>query len=118
MEVIKQDIKKFLEEKLSLELSEDKTLITHGRKSAKFLGHEIYVRKSAQTKRNKAGKLTRPYNNKIYLKMPTEVVRKNYLTTMHCKLKCIMARKDINRNTVHISLIMTIWKFWKDIMRK
>lgn len=76
VEVIKQDIKKFLEEKLSLELSEDKTLITHGRKSAKFLGYEIYVRKSAQTKRNKAGKLTRPYNNKIYLKMPAEVVRK------------------------------------------
>lgn len=77
--VIKQDIKRFLEEKLSLELSEDKTLITHGKKSAKFLGYEIYVRKSAQTKRNKAGKLTRPYNNKIYLKMPTEVVRKKLL---------------------------------------
>ena len=43
--VIKQDIKRFLEEKLSLELSEDKTLITHGKKSAKFLGYEIYVRK-------------------------------------------------------------------------
>ena len=38
--VIKQDIKRFLEEKLSLELSEDKTLITHGKKSAKFLGSE------------------------------------------------------------------------------
>ena len=59
-ETIKQDIKMFLQEKLALELSEEKTLITHGRKSAKFLGYEIYVRKSTQTKRNKAGKLTRP----------------------------------------------------------
>lgn len=57
----------------------EKTLITHGRKSAKFLGYEIYVRKSTQTKRNKAGKLTRPYNNKIYLKMPLETVRKKLL---------------------------------------
>lgn len=78
-ETIKQDIKVFLQEKLALELSEEKTLITHGRKSAKFLGYEIYVRKSTQTKRNKAGKLTRPYNNKIYLKMPLETVRKKLL---------------------------------------
>lgn len=78
-EAIKQDIKVFLQEKLALELSEEKTLITHGRKSAKYLGYEIYVRKSTQTKRNKDGKLTRPYNNKIYLKMPLETVRKKLL---------------------------------------
>ena len=78
-EAIKQDIKKFLAEKLSLELSDEKTLITHGRKSAKFLGYEIYIRKSALTKRNKAGRLTRPFNNKVYLKMPTQVIRKKLL---------------------------------------
>lgn len=78
-EAIKQDIKKFLAEKLSLELSCRKTLITHGRKSAKFLGYEIYIRKSVLTKRNKAGRLTRPFNNKVYLKMPTQVIRKKLL---------------------------------------
>ena len=78
-EAIKQDIKRFLAEKLSLELSDEKTLITHGRKAAKFLGYEIYIRKSAQTKRNKAGKLTRPYNNKVYLRMPLETIRKKLL---------------------------------------
>ena len=78
-EAIKQDIKKFLAEKLSLELSDEKTLITHGRKSAKFLGYEIYIRKSVLTKRNKAGRLTRPFNNKVYLKMPTQVIRKKLL---------------------------------------
>ena len=78
-EAIKQDIKKFLAEKLSLELSDEKTLITHGRKSATFLGYEIYIRKSVLTKRNKAGRLTRPFNNKVYLKMPTQVIRKKLL---------------------------------------
>lgn len=78
-EAIKKDIKVFLSEKLKLELSDEKTLITHGTEPAKFLGHEIYVRKSTQTKRNKAGKLTRPYNNKVYLRMPTEVIRKKLL---------------------------------------
>lgn len=78
-EAIKRDIKVFLSEKLKLELSDEKTLITHGTEPAKFLGYEIYVRKSTQTKRNKAGKLTRPYNNKVYLRMPTEVIRKKLL---------------------------------------
>lgn len=78
-EAIKKDIKVFLSEKLKLELSDEKTLITHGTEPAKFLGYEIYVRKSTQTKRNKAGKLTRPYNNKVYLRMPTEVIRKKLL---------------------------------------
>lgn len=31
------------------------------------------------TKRNKAGRLTRPFNNKVYLKMPTQVIRKKLL---------------------------------------
>lgn len=78
-EAIKKDIRVFLSEKLKLELSDEKTLITHGTEPAKFLGYEIYVRKSTQTKRNKAGKLTRPYNNKVYLRMPTEVIRKKLL---------------------------------------
>ena len=37
---IKEDIKSFLSESLALELSEEKTLITHTGKSAKFLGYE------------------------------------------------------------------------------
>lgn len=86
-EAIKQDIKKFLAERLSLELSDEKTLITHGRKAAKFLGFEIYIRKSALTKRNKAGKLTRPFNNKVYLKMPNEVIRKKLLDNDALQIK-------------------------------
>lgn len=78
-EEIKGDIRVFLEEKLRLELSNEKTLITHGTQRAKFLGHEIYVRKSNQTKRNKTGKITRPYNNKVYLMMPKDVIRKKLL---------------------------------------
>ena len=38
---IKEDIKSFLSASLALELSEEKTLITHTGKSAKFLGYEI-----------------------------------------------------------------------------
>ena len=40
---IKSDIKEFLKKKLNLELSDEKTLITHTSKSARFLGYDISV---------------------------------------------------------------------------
>ncbi len=43
---IKEDIKNFLESELKLELSDDKTLITHSQKAAKFLGYEVFVNRS------------------------------------------------------------------------
>jgi hypothetical protein len=49
-QLIKNEIGKFLSTELKLELSEEKTLITHANKPAKFLGYDIYVRKSNLTK--------------------------------------------------------------------
>jgi len=40
---IKHDIKTFLEEELKIELSEEKTLITHSSKRARFLGYDIKI---------------------------------------------------------------------------
>ena len=54
-ETIKADITKFMQEKLRLEMSQEKTLITNAQDSAKFLGYEIYVRKDYATKRNSNG---------------------------------------------------------------
>jgi group II intron reverse transcriptase/maturase len=76
---IKEDIKRYLHEKLVLELSEEKTLITHTEKSAKFLGYEIYVRKSNLTKRDKRGRLKRAFNKKLYLKLTTETMKRKLL---------------------------------------
>ena len=44
-----------MQEKLRLEMSQEKTLITNAQDSAKFLGYEIYVRKDYATKRNSNG---------------------------------------------------------------
>lgn len=74
---IKDDIKRFLADRLALELSDEKTLITHTEKPAKFLGYEVAVRKSNLQKRNKRGSLSRVYGNKVRLKVTTEVIKKN-----------------------------------------
>jgi group II intron reverse transcriptase/maturase len=77
-EQIKEDIKKFLHDKLKLKLSDEKTLITHGNKTAKFLGYDIFVRKSSdQTKKGeKSGILKRVYGKKIVLNLPLEAMKK------------------------------------------
>ena len=74
---IKEDITKFLGEKLKLTLSADKTLITHGNDKAKFLGYEIYVRPfSEQTVRGeKSGKLIKAFGKKVVLEVPMSVMR-------------------------------------------
>lgn len=77
-EQIKQDIKQFLADKLKLELSEEKTLITHAVKPAKFLGYEINIRKSGSSAKrsSKTGIKGRVFGNKVILKLPTETMRK------------------------------------------
>lgn len=76
---IKEDIKQFMADKLKLELSDEKTLITNARKHAKFLGYDVFVRKSNDTRRDKNGHLTRSLDHKIVLYVTTEIMRKKLL---------------------------------------
>lgn len=77
--LIKQQIKEFISNELMLELSEEKTLITHSKKKARFLGYDIYVRRSNATKRNKNGIKARFLNGTVCLELPTEIMRKKLL---------------------------------------
>lgn len=71
-ENIKLKLKQFLQDKLKLTLSEEKTLITHGRtEAARFLNYEIEVMNSNQY-RDKRGQRT--INAAIGLKVPAKVV--------------------------------------------
>ena len=76
---VKEAIRKFMAEKLKLELSDEKTLITNARKHAKFLGYDVFVRKSNDTHRDKNGHLTRSLDHKIVLYLTTDTMRKKLL---------------------------------------
>lgn len=76
---IKEQVKAFVPDTLKLELSEEKTLITHSEKKARFLGYDIYVRRSAATKRDKMGRLCRHLSGTVCLEMPQELMRKKLL---------------------------------------
>lgn len=75
-ETIKADITQFMRDRLKLELSDEKTLITHAQDKAKFLGYEIFIRKSDAVKRNKDGVLKRDFNGAVVLSLNSAVIQK------------------------------------------
>ena len=75
-ETIKADITQFMREQLKLDLSDEKTLITHAQDKAKFLGYEIFIRKSDAVKRNRDGVLKRDFNGAVVLTLNSAVIQK------------------------------------------
>jgi group II intron reverse transcriptase/maturase len=89
VEEIKQQLRTFLREELKLELSEEKTLITHARsEAARFLGYEITTLQdnAKRTKKNTNNygteTMCRSVNSRIGLRIPKDIVEekcKRYL---------------------------------------
>lgn len=80
-EEIKQHLRKFLQEELKLELSEEKTLITHAvSEAARFLGYEVTVmqddakRTRRDTDGNGTGTMCRSINRGIGLRVPKNIL--------------------------------------------
>ena len=68
-EKIKQELTKFISTTLKMELSQEKTLITHSNTPARFLGYDVRVRRDQQIKPKGKFK-TRSMNNKVELSIP------------------------------------------------
>ncbi len=74
-EVIKADIAQYMSDRLRLELSKEKTLITNAQKEAKFLGYEITTLRSQVSRRTKDGIVRRPFTGNVKLKVPMQRVK-------------------------------------------
>lgn len=70
-EWIKEEIKNYMNEKLNLNLSEEKTLITNIDRRAKFLGYEL-TKKSTRIKTNEKERPERIANGNIELYIPRD----------------------------------------------
>jgi len=87
-EEIKQTLREFLQEELKLDLSEEKTLITHARsEAARFLGYEVTtIQDDPKRFCTSEGRDRRSLNGKIGLRIPKDVVEakcRNYLRHGH-----------------------------------
>lgn len=68
-EMIKQQFSDFIQNNLKMELSKEKTLITHSSNPARFLGYDIRVRRDNKVKQN-GTHLQRTLNGKVELNIP------------------------------------------------
>lgn len=92
---IKSEISNFLEHSLKLKMSEEKTLITNSRKTARFLGFDIMVDRRTNTIRNKKGVISRYFYNKVKLIMPRDKWQKKLMEYKALKIKKNPTGKEI-----------------------
>lgn len=69
---VKTDVGEFIKEQLHLEISPEKTLITHGNDFARFLGYLVTVSREQNRTRTKNGFTRRTYVGKVKLYAPKE----------------------------------------------
>lgn len=67
---IKQRLSEFISQTLKMELSEEKTLITHSNEYARFLGYDVRVRRDNNTVKPCGNKKQRTLNNTFELCIP------------------------------------------------
>lgn len=90
---IKENLRRFLAEKLKLTLSEEKTKVTHSSEAVWYLGYDIRVTRSKAVKRDKNGVLNRAWCGKVFLYVPHE----KWKNKLH-ELKVMQVKWDENRS--------------------
>ena len=69
---IKSDIGEYLKVNLKLNLSQEKTLVTHSNDRAKFLGYDIFISRDTSLLKDKNGVTKRGYNYNVILEVPKQ----------------------------------------------
>jgi hypothetical protein len=79
-EQVKRDVGLFINQKLQMTLSDEKTLITHGHDRARFLGYDVTVYKGDYNKKTRGGYTARVNNGNIVLYMPYDKWRNRLIS--------------------------------------
>ncbi len=69
---VKENVKVFLRDVLHLEMSDEKTKVTHSSNKVRYLGYDFRVDHSKNVKRCQAGDLKRVWYGKVFLYVPKE----------------------------------------------
>lgn len=88
-EQVKADITVFLREQLKLELSQEKTLVTHGKDKARFLGYDVTTAVRTTPKRDKNGVLADFNSGRVKLYVPTDTWQKKLLDYSALQIRTI-----------------------------
>lgn len=124
---VKRDIKNHINQQLYLNLSEEKTLITHSNKRIRFLGYDLSVKRNNTPIRNKSGTLIRAYNYQMKFYVPKDVWVNKLLEykVMHMKQadgkevwqsncrNAIQNNKDVNILKQYNSEVRCLYNYYK-----
>ena len=107
-EKIKKQFSNFISRELKMELSEEKTLITHSSQFARFLGYDVRVRRDNSAKPH-GNNLRRTLNMKVELCVPF----KDKIMPFLFRQSIIRQLKDALLNPLqeNIFMVVQIWKF-------
>lgn len=109
-EKIKNNLTEFLQEQLQLELSQEKTLITHWHNKVRFLGYDIFINDGDLVQRRHFGdryELARTGVGSVKLSMPFEalesfMVKNRYMKIANGKWKAMHNPKLLNCDDLEI----------------
>lgn len=90
---VKADVGMFISNELHLEMSSEKTLITHGNDFAHFLGYEITTSSEQNSTRMKTGYTKRSYTGRIKLYVPKEKWLNRLLTCGALKINLVEGKE-------------------------
>lgn len=96
-EQFKKDLTDFLADKLKLELSAEKTLITHSKTNARFLGYDIRVARDWQRMKMPNGTKKRKFNYQTKLFVPHEKYIKKLIDLGALKIGSNNGWKPVHR---------------------
>ena len=116
---VKQDINDYLQGKLHLELSADKTLVTNGKNKATFLGFHVTIGKKGTPSKDKLGKLMDRHNGRAKLYVPQDAWLKKLIqsgslrirnTTKTCETWIPTARTNLLYLPDHVIVRIFNWE--------
>lgn len=100
---------------MKLEFSDEKTLITHSQKAAKFLGYAVLANRSNLAKRDNTGRLSRVYNKKVLLRISMETIKKKLLDFGVLEVKTHNGKEHWKPREHRKLSVMITWKSFKSI---
>lgn len=105
---LKAEISVFLRDALKLTLSEEKTLITHSSKEVRFIGYNINVRRSQETKGHKMKNGKWRKSRTLHLKVALTIPHTEKIEHFLFAKKAVIQTKDGKLKPVHRTALLNL----------
>jgi len=107
-ERIKQQFSEFISERLKMELSEEKTLITHSSEKVRFLGYDICVRRNQEVKGHRMKSGTWRQSRTLHMKVSLTIPHREKIEKFLFAKGVIKQKKDGTYQPIHRASLLNL----------